>query len=162
VAIAFYGARHPDYGCFSNFSPHGFALDGLWWPTVEHYFQAQKFVGSPDADAVRLAPSPKEARRLGRQRHRSLRPDWQSARDDVMRRAVLAKFRAHPEIRAVLLSTGDEPIVESAPRDYYWGAGARGTGRNRLGQILAEVREQLRREPPVETPGPPVKDESTW
>lgn len=33
-----------EYGCFSNFSPHCFELDGLYWPTSEHYFQAQKFV----------------------------------------------------------------------------------------------------------------------
>jgi predicted NAD-dependent protein-ADP-ribosyltransferase YbiA (DUF1768 family) len=28
------------YGAFSNFSRHGVEMDGLWWPTVEHYFQS--------------------------------------------------------------------------------------------------------------------------
>ena len=44
MAIEFYSTRGP-YGAFSNFSPHGFELDGHWWPTSEHYFQAQKFAG---------------------------------------------------------------------------------------------------------------------
>ena len=37
---------------------------------------------------------------------------------------MLRKFEAHAGIRAVLLGTGDEEIVENAPRDYYWGCGA--------------------------------------
>ncbi|HKC73877.1 MAG TPA: NADAR family protein, partial [Chloroflexota bacterium] len=43
MTIYFYSTREKPYGCFSNFSPHGFELDGVWWPTSEHYFQAQKF-----------------------------------------------------------------------------------------------------------------------
>ena len=32
---------------FSNFAPFGIDLDGSWWPTVENYYQAQKFT-DPD------------------------------------------------------------------------------------------------------------------
>ena len=46
MTIYFYGADEVPYGCFSNFSDHGFDLDGVWWPTSEHYFQAQKFAGT--------------------------------------------------------------------------------------------------------------------
>ena len=38
------------YGCFSNFSKHGFELDRKYWPTSEHYFQAQKFAGTEYAE----------------------------------------------------------------------------------------------------------------
>jgi predicted NAD-dependent protein-ADP-ribosyltransferase YbiA (DUF1768 family) len=44
----------------------------------------------------------------------------------------------------VLLSTGETPIVENSPIDYYWGCGADGTGENRLGAILMDVRDTLR------------------
>ena len=37
----FYTPREQPYGCFSNFSRHGATMDGVWWPTVEYYFQAQ-------------------------------------------------------------------------------------------------------------------------
>lgn len=144
MAIYFYSSREKPYGCFSNFSAHGLTLDGVWWPTSEHYFQAQKFVGTPHADQIRQVKLPKDAARLGRQRTRPLRPDWEAVKDDVMRQAVLCKFETHADIRDILLSTGNQDLVENAPGDYYWGCGQNGTGKNMLGKILMEVRERLR------------------
>jgi len=143
MPIYFYSASE-EYAGFSNFSDHPFKLDGATWPTVEHFFQAQKFPGSPHADAIRRARSPTQAKSLGRSRKFPLRPDWESVKDDVMRRAVLKKFQTHADLRAQLLATGDAELVEKAPRDYYWGCGASGKGQNRLGQILMEVRQILR------------------
>ena len=61
-----------------------------------------------------------------------------------MRAAVRRKFETHADIRAILLATGDGELVENAPGDYYWGCGADGSGQNRLGHILMEVRAALR------------------
>ncbi|MBD2182760.1 NADAR family protein [Planktothrix sp. FACHB-1355] len=144
MTIYFYSNREEPYGCFSNFSPHGFELDGFYWPTSEHYFQAQKFVGTPYADRIRLVKTPKDAAKMGRDRSFPLRPDWSQVKDDIMRRGVLRKFQTHTDIREVLISTGDELIVENSPIDYYWGCGADGSGKNMLGKILMEVREILR------------------
>lgn len=144
MTICFYSTRERPYGCFSNFSRHRFELDGKWWSTSEHYFQAQKFAGTPHLERVRQAPSAKAAAALGRDRSLPLRADWDAVKDDVMRRAVLQKFSTHPELRAILLATGEELIVENAPKDYYWGSGTDGSGQNRLGQILMEVRAILR------------------
>lgn len=121
-------------------------LDGQWWLTVEHFFQAQKFAGTPHAEEIRQASTPKRAAEIGRDRKRPLRSDWEEVKDDAMRRGVLEKFRAHAELRRLLLSTGDEEIVENAPHDYYWGCGRDGSGRNMLGRILMETRELLRGE----------------
>jgi ribA/ribD-fused uncharacterized protein len=144
VPIYFYSTREEPYGCFSNFSRHGFELDGLYWPTSEHYFQTQKFAGTPHLEAVRRAPTPKVAAEIGRDRSRPLSADWEQVKDDVMRRAVRRKFEVHADLRDLLLDTGNEPIVENAPHDYYWGCGADGSGKNMLGTILMEVREGLR------------------
>ena len=144
VTIYFYSTREKHYGCFSNFSPHGFEPDGVWWPTSEHYFQAQKFIGTPYFERVCRASSPKKVAELGRRRDFPLRQDWEEVKDDVMRRAVLCKFETHADIREILLSTGHDFIVENAPRDYYWGCGADGSGQNKLGLILMEVRDALR------------------
>ena len=95
-------------------------------------------------DIIRKLATPADAKRLGRQRSRPLRPDWEAVKDDVMRRAVLRKFETHADLRAILLATGDDEIVENSPSDYYWGCGKTGTGQNRLGQILMEVRAILR------------------
>lgn len=100
MAIYFY-SKIDTYGDFSNFSPHGIATDDLWWPTVEHYFQAQKFEDAEHREKIRRK-----------------------------------KFETHLEIRDLLLGTGEEELIESAPNDYYWGCGKHGTGQNKLGHIL--------------------------
>lgn len=141
--IYFYSALEEPYGCFSNFSPHGFVLNGDWWPTSEHYFQAQKFAGTPYADKIRETKSPMIAARMGRSRKYPLRADWNEVKDAIMREAVMQKFTSNRGIREILLSTGDAHLVENAPSDYYWGCGADGSGKNMLGQILVQVRETL-------------------
>jgi N-glycosidase YbiA len=141
--IRFYSTK-ADYSCFSNFSPYPIRLKGKLWPTSEHYFQAQKFAGTPHEEEIRQANSPMIAARLGRSRKRPLRRDWESVKDTVMREAVLAKFTQHADVRAILLGTGDAEIVEHTTNDSYWGDGGDGTGKNKLGQILMSVREELR------------------
>jgi ribA/ribD-fused uncharacterized protein len=146
VAIYFYGADEVPYGCFSNFSAHGIELDGRLWATVEHYFQAQKFAGSRHEDLIRRARTPLRAAELGRDPSKPLRRDWEHVKDDVMRRAVAAKFRAHTDIRDILLATGHQELVEDTTTDHYWGRGRTGTGKNMLGRILMRTRTQLRAE----------------
>lgn len=146
MTIYFYRVNEKPYGCFSNFSAHGFQLDGKWWPTSEHYFQAQKFVGTPHMEQIRRARKPRIAAEMGRDRKRPLRSDWEEVKEDVMRKAVYQKFKTHSDLCKILLETGDEEIVENSPIDSYWGCGADGLGKNRLGVILMEVREQLRQE----------------
>jgi N-glycosidase YbiA len=85
----------------------------------------------------------KKAAEMGRNRAWPLRADWELVKDGVMIKAVLRKFETHRELRTLLLSTGEEEIVESVPGDYYWGGGANGSGQNKLGKILMEVRSML-------------------
>lgn len=143
MAIYFYSTKD-QYGAFSNFSRHPFELDGLIWPTSEHYFQAQKFEDDEYRERIRSTPSPMIAARLGRSRKVPIRSDWEERKDEFMYRAVLAKFQAHSDLKQLLSSTGQEEIIEKTTRDYYWGCGANGTGKNMLGRILMQVREELR------------------
>jgi N-glycosidase YbiA len=142
VTIYFYTPHEEPYGCFSNFSLYGVEMDEDWWPSVEHYFQAQKFAGTPYVVQVQRAFTPKKAAAMGRNRAWPLRSDWEQVKDDVMFKAVLRKFETHREPRALLLSTREEEIVEGSP-DSYWGCGADGSGQNKLGKILMEVRSIL-------------------
>lgn len=144
MIIYFYSQREKPYGCFSNFSNHGFILDDLWWPTSEHYFQAQKFAGNPDVEKIRLTKTPREAANMGRERTRPLRGDWEQVKEEIMLKAVRCKFETHSDIKEILLSTGDELLVENSPIDYYWGCGQDGSGKNRLGFILMSLREEFK------------------
>ena len=133
-----------EYGEFSNFAAFPIKLGGKVWPTSEHYFQGQKFPGSAHAEAIRNTRSPMIAARMGRDRKKPLRRDWEAAKEDIMREAVRAKFTQHPELITLLLGTDDAQLVEHTTNDCYWGDGGDGSGRNVLGRILMEVREQLR------------------
>ena len=141
--ISFY-VPSDEYGFLCNFSAHGFTLDDHYWPTVEHYFQAQKFAGSDHEERIRVSRSPKEAKNLGQTRKLSLRSDWEDVKVELMRNALMAKFTTHPDLRDALLATRDEELVENAPTDYFWGCGKLGGGQNMLGKLLMETRQALR------------------
>ena len=145
MTVYFYAQTDP-YAEFSNFAPFGVAMDDLWWPTVEHYFQAQKFDDPAYRERIRAAQKPKDAKALGMTRALPLREDWEEVKVAIMRAAVDCKFRTHPAPRDLLLSTGTETIVENAPLDGFWGCGPDGSGLNMLGKILMDLRTVLRRE----------------
>ena len=145
TVINFYHLGEP-YGEFSNFARFPVRMQGKTWPTSEHYFQAQKYAGQPREEEIRQAKTPRIAANMGRDRAHNLRPDWESVKDRVMREVVLAKFTQHPQLRELLLSTGDATLVEHTENDSYWGDGGDGRGRNMLGRILMSVRDELRRQ----------------
>ena len=84
------------------------------------------------------------AAHLGRSRKRPLRRDCESAKENVMRDALRAKFTQHAPLCALLLGTGDAVLIEHTAKDSYWGNGGDDSGRNRLGQLLMELRHALR------------------
>ncbi len=143
AVINFYSVSD-EFGCFSNFAAYPIRIGGKVWPTSEHYFQAQKFEEERYREEIRRAKSPMIAARMGRDRKRPLRRDWESVKVAVMRDAVRAKFTQHDDIQEILLSTGDAKIVEHTTNDSYWGDGGDGSGKNMLGQILMQVRDELK------------------
>ena len=142
--IYFY-TKTMQYWGLSNFAPPGIEVDGVYWPTVEHYFQAQKFLDPDTQERIRRAATPKEAREMGQSRRNPLRDDWDQLREQVMLFAMRLKF-AVPAARELLLSTGNRELIESSPYDYYWACGKDGTGQNRLGHLLMQVRREIRGE----------------
>lgn len=142
MAIYFYKIND-EYGCFSNFAHYDFELGGKRWMTSEHYFQAQKFCGTEYEEMIRLLDNPMRAAEMGRNRDLPLREDWEQVKDNMMQKAVYAKFTQNKEIRDILMSTGKETIIEKTINDYYWGCGKDGSGKNMLGIILMKIREEL-------------------
>ncbi len=132
-----FGSRKTEWKLLSNFAATPFELDGRRWPTVEHYFQAAKAVDPAEAERVANAESPAKAKQLGRQVR--LRQEWDQLREEVMLRALRAKFAQHDESRAMLLATKRRPLHEDAPWDRYWG----GAGKDRLGVLLMQVRDEI-------------------
>ena len=144
--ILFYDKGAPYYQ-FTNFYPAVIILDGLAWPTTEHYFQAQKFIGTPFIEIVRSLPSPRDAFEFSRRPFVAQwrRSDWEQVKINIMRKALLAKFSQYYDLRKQLLQTGMRTLIEDSPYDSFWGIGRNGQGENHLGKLLMEVRDEIRK-----------------
>ena len=95
-------------------------------------------------EKIRQIASPIDAALEGRNRQNPLRPDWEEIKDEVMLQALRMKFSQNPEIAKELLATGDAIIIENTRNDAYWADEGDGSGKNKLGLLLKQVREELK------------------
>ncbi|OMJ88990.1 hypothetical protein SteCoe_8904 [Stentor coeruleus] len=126
----------------NNFAFSPFVIDNLEYKTVEHFYQANKFKDSQFED-VRIAETPDEAKRLAHSFGVN-EEEWDKRKDEVMMRALKAKFDQHLELKEQLLNTGNLKLVEDSQRDLYWGGAMEGS-KNRLGEMLEELRSNYRK-----------------
>jgi ribA/ribD-fused uncharacterized protein len=99
--IDFYSRSRP-YGEFSNFALFPIFVDGQWWPTSEHYYQAMKYEEKELIAWVQAAPDPMEAANRGRDKNVPKRADWEQVKDTAMEIAVLDKFTRDPALKTLL------------------------------------------------------------
>lgn len=95
-------------------------------------------------EEIRQIASPMDAALEGRNRQNPLRPDWEDVKDEVMLLPLRMKFSQNPEIAKELLETGDAILIEHTQNDAYWADGGDGSGKNKLGFLLMQVREELK------------------
>jgi ribA/ribD-fused uncharacterized protein len=112
--------------------------------SAEHAYQSEKTIDELERETIYRAAHPAEAKRLGQKKHlHHLVPDWDSLKSSIMLMVLYAKFE-DSDLRAKLLATNDEKLVEKNWwNDTYWGV-CNGKGKNVLGNLLMEVREHLR------------------
>lgn len=136
----FFFHPHDDFGFLSNFSNHGFTLENNYWPTVEHYYQAMKFNSDEMIEKIRECPSPKKAKKMAHDHHDLTRNDWDHVKVPVMKKALIQKFITHKNIQKSLIDTNNVDLVEDSKKDFFWGRGWDGSGKNMLGNLLMEIR----------------------
>jgi N-glycosidase YbiA len=140
--LDFYSVKDP-YGEFSNFALFPIFLDGLEWPTSEHYYQAHKYDNPEMIEKVRQAESPMEAAKIGRDPKIEKRADWNDVKDAVMEKAVREKFKTYPILQKLLKQTKNSTIYEHTKNDCYWGDCGDRSGKNKLGILLNNLRSEL-------------------
>lgn len=148
--IRFYRASEKPYGAFSNLYRREIEFEGETFATSEHAYQAGKARKPEVRKWLMAAPSPALLAMAAHGLYYwDVAPGWSTSKFDRMRGVLRAKFTQHVDLRELLLSTGDARLVESATVDNevnrLWGE-VNGSGKNMLGVLLMEIREELRQE----------------
>jgi ribA/ribD-fused uncharacterized protein len=147
--ISFYRANEKPYGAFSNLYRRTIQLEGREFPTAEHAYQAGKPVKEAVREWILSAPSPSLVAMAAHGLYTwDIVPNWSRIKVDRMREVLRAKFTQHEDLRNLLLSTGTARLVETGRTNNAvnreWGE-VNGKGMNRLGTLLMEVRDELRK-----------------
>lgn len=132
-----------DYFFLSNFYEIPVSYNGITYQNSEAAFQAQKtFDENIRREFSTL--SPKAAKK--KVKSMIVRSDWQQVKVGIMKEIVTNKFVQNPDLKEKLLATGDRKLVEGNTwNDKCWGVDIRtGRGKNQLGHILEEVRQEFR------------------
>jgi len=143
MALKFYRIKDPG-GFLGNYWKARTYIYGRWWNWNEAPYQSAKTIIQAEKDEIWAAVKANDSRLLGQKV--TMRPDWDQVKRSVMKECCLAKFLQHPDLRKQLMDTGMEELIEDSPVDWYWGCGKDGTGQNVLGQVLMEIREELKGE----------------
>lgn len=154
--VRFYRASEKPYGAFSNLYRREIEFEGETFATSEHAYQAGKARKPEVRKWLMEAPSPAL---LAMAAHGlyvwDINSDWSKIKFDRMKRVLQAKFTQHDDLKQLLMSTGTARLVESATVNNavnrLWGE-VGGVGKNKLGELLMEVRAELAAAPtPVRT-----------
>lgn len=153
--IRFYRADEREYGVFSNLLRRPMEFEGHTYPTAEHAYQAGKARKEEVKAWLMAAPTPALLAMAAHGLYYwDITPGWSKTKFGRMKEVLRAKFAQHADLREILLGTGTARLVESATTDNavnrLWGE-VNGVGKNMLGVLLMEVREELRSAPSIKT-----------
>jgi ribA/ribD-fused uncharacterized protein len=143
--IRFHTTLKNDYKPLGNSFKNDINIDGVVYPSVEHYYHCSKFLSTDAeyAEKIRNTANPALVKNMGRSKKVATRDDWDAVHLDVMRKALRAKFSQHKELATLLRNTATARLEAESPADAFWGIGADGAGTNQLGLLLAEIRATL-------------------
>lgn len=134
-----------EFYVLSNFSAFTLMWKGLRFDTSEAAYHWEKFPTNPVIQNWILhAPSAHEAFKIAQRYKSQQRGDWYSVRVNIMKLILHAKVEQHEYVYKKLLETGDRELIEDSWRDDFWGWGYYRNGKNILGKLWMEVREEIR------------------
>ena len=144
--------------CLSQWWPCEFIHDSILYGSAEQWMMAEKariFADRESLEKILASNDPKEIKELGRKVQCFDEAVWNIRSYDVVYEGTCLKFSQNFALREFLLNTGETTIVEASPNDRIWGVGMsqddsairdplKWKGKNLLGFILMEVRNELR------------------
>lgn len=142
--IIFYRASGP-YGFLSNLYRREVAFEGRMFRCAEEAYQYGKPLETEVAEWLISAPKPHLCALAAHSLPSfDIRPDWNAVKVDRMRAVLKAKFTQHDDLKKMLLDTENAILIEGSNTDSFWGIGRKRNGKNMLGILLMELREELR------------------
>ncbi|PRP76010.1 hypothetical protein PROFUN_01726 [Planoprotostelium fungivorum] len=156
--FVFFWQSDEENGIFGQWSNHPFTVNGVHFPTAEHYMMYHKallFQDKHSAEQIASSNDPATVKALGRKVSSFDREKWEANRLRIVTEGNVGKFSQNQEAKVALMQTGDKLIVEASPEDRIWGIGFTREealknmddwGLNLLGQALMETRKKLRQE----------------
>ena len=139
------------YGGLSNMcSGYPIKIDNHIFLTSESLYQSCRFNEYGDIQRIILnEKSPMSSKMKSKKYISNTRSDWDEVRIDIMNWCVRMKLKSNwNKFGNLLLSTGDQQIVENSHKDRFWGCvldeNDYFVGRNILGKLLMNLRNELK------------------
>lgn len=142
---------------FSQWHPARFVIDGVEFNCAEQYMmygKAKLFADEEMALKILKSKTPIQQKALGRKVKHFDEKIWEGNCRKIVYEGNYAKFTQNEELKRILIGTKGTTLVEASPTDRIWGVGLseedpriqdrkRWRGKNWLGEILTQVREDL-------------------
>lgn len=137
-----------EFYVLSNFSAFTLIWKGIRFDTSEAAYHFEKFETKEDLyklkEQILYAPSAHEAFKIAQKNKHLIRKDWDEVKVPIMKEILRAKVYQHEYVRKKLLETGDRELIEDSWRDDFWGWGKNQDGKNILGKLWMEIREEIK------------------
>ena len=156
------------FGCFSNWYPAEFDYAGRHYANSEQFMMYHKvimFHKHDLAEQIMSTQDPAKCKKIAGQKFPEFKQElWEKTCRTIVKRGVKAKFSQNRQLLDVLLGTGNDLLAECSPYDRKWGIGidindpdrldvSKWKGKNLLGRLLMQVREELREELMISSDG---------
>jgi len=138
MAIEVFSDKH---SFLSNFQHCEIWFEGLKYNSAEAAYQAAKTTDIKIREKFTTLSASKakaEGKKL------VIRADWDEVKLSIMETIVREKFSRNIGLQELLLTTGDEELIEGNWwGDTFWGV-CKGVGSNHLGKILMKIRGEIK------------------
>lgn len=139
------GFYEREFYVFSNFSSFVMEWKGKLWPSSEYVYQSERFADEKTKEKIRNMRSSHEAFKFAQENKHLQVKNWDEIKVGVMKDILREKVKQHPYVMKKLIQSGNKELIEDSWRDDFWGWGENKDGKNMLGKLWMEVREEVRR-----------------
>lgn len=133
-----------EYYCLSNFSSFAVEEENIVYMTSEHLYHCRKFEDDAIKQEIIKSRSAHDAQKIAIKNKNKVLSNWNDIRLNKMKEILILKLNQHPYVQKKLLDTGDREIIENSWRDDFWGWGENKNGKNMLGKLWMEIRDEIK------------------